>query len=166
MKNIEPIYTHYGSFNETAFNQCVSFHKNYFFKHAISSKLTKNSIYVIIESFHNVLKHSKEVSHFKKTVLKTYHLKNVIVITTSNIINDGSKNKLKELLTEFKKKTIEELKVYYKQTILDPTDSKLGDSNLGIALMLINSNKNFKYRFIPVSEKKFKFNLQITIQLH
>ncbi len=166
MSQIKPIYTHLGSFNETAFNHCVAFHKNYFFKHAISGKLTKKSIYVIIESFHNVLKHSKEVTQYDKTTLKTFHLKNIISINTSNIVDETSKIKLKNLLIEFKGKSIDELKTYYKGTILNITDAKKENSNLGIALMLICSNKNFKYRFIPISEKKYKFNLEINIKLN
>lgn len=166
MRYLKPIYAHFGSFNETAFNQCVAFHKNYFFKHPISSKLTKNSIYIIIESFHNVLKHSKEATQNDKTILKTYHLNDIIFINTSNIVNEASKIKLKKLLAEFKSKSIEELKNYYKETILDITDIKQENSNVGIALMLISSNKNFKYRFIPVSEKKYKFNLEITIKFN
>lgn len=165
MSYLKPIYSHFGSFNETALNQCVAFHKNYFFKNAISSKHTKSSIYVIIESFHNVLKHSKEVTQNDKTVLKTFHLNDVMIIKTSNIVNENSKTKLKKLLTEFKNKSIEELKAYYKNTILDVTDTKQENSNLGIALMLISSNRNFKYRFISFSEKKYKFNLEITIKI-
>lgn len=165
MSYLEPIYAHFGSFNETALNQCVTFHKNYFSKNSISSKLTKSSIYVIIESFHNVLKHSKEVTQNDKTILKTFHLNDVMIINTTNIVNESSKNKLKKLLTEFKNKSIEELKAYYKKTILDVTDTRQENSNLGIALMLISSNKNFKYRFVTFSEKKYKFKLEITIKI-
>lgn len=166
MKHIEPIYEHHGVFSETAFNQCVTFHRNYFSKHPISSKLTKNSIYVIIESFHNVLKHSNESKTIDGTVLKTFHNENYILLSTSNIVNNAAKVKLKQLLTDFKKKSVDELKTYYKETIVSDANSVNGNSNLGIALMLINSKKNFKYRFIPISGKNYKFNVQITIKLN
>jgi hypothetical protein len=159
------IFEHFGKFNETALNDCVNFHENYFFKEKISSKATKKSIYVIIESFHNVLKHSQESKHLDKTILKTFHLDNVISIHTSNIVNENTKLKLKQLISTYKKKSIDELKAFYQTNVLNSNSNDPSNSNLGIALMLISSDKNFNYRFVPLTNKKHKFNLKITIKI-
>ena len=159
------IFEHLGKFNESALNDCVNFHENYFLKQNISSKVTRKSIYVIIESFHNVLKHSQENKYVNKTILKTFHLDNIISIHTSNIINEKTKLKLKQLITNYKKKSINELKAFYQSNVLNTKLINQSNSNLGIALMLISSDKNFSYRFIPLTDKKHKFNLKITIKI-
>ena len=57
------------------------------------------------------------------------------------------------------------IKAFYQTNVLNTNSNDQSNSNLGIALMLISSDKNFNYRFVPLTGKKHKFNLKITIKI-
>ncbi len=163
MKLNQDIYYYNGSLHESEFISCVEFHKLFLKKEKYATAQCKLIISSLIESFHNVVKHSFFKSNASKTIFRTTILKGVFIINTINTVNEQQKLNLQETIDKLSKLSLIELKTLYLQRLEIPQLKNNIGANTGLILLFLNSNKKINFVFNQLDLDTFDFDLTITI---
>ena len=131
----------------------------------------KRILSVMIEALENVYKNSEtyyDNSFIRKNYLPSFKLfkdKNKYRIFVSNPIMNENIPGLKNRLDLINSKTIEELKILYRQTITNGMFTEKGGAGLGLIEMSKISGAPLNYTFEPVVDEKFSiFSLDIVFE--
>ena len=157
-------FEHKGIFSETDFSECIALHKEDL-KKKYNFKTQKLILSSVIESFHNVVKHTKNKKHQINTEYRTYLKNNYFCIETSNVVSHNRYNQLVLKIETLKKLKIAQLKQLYLQGLNAPKLKENKGARIGLILLFINSKGKVKYFIDEDGERLFKFTLIIKIKI-
>ncbi len=132
----------------------------------------KKILSIMIEILENIYKYSDEY-HDNKYLVQNYipefsimQNKSHYYIRSSNPIKKEHIPELKTRLDQINAKSLEELKLFYREKICDGKFSDKGGAGLGLIEIAKISGKPLKYRFTKINNNFSSYHLEVQFQLN
>ena len=144
--------------------------KHVMVRHQIKTGIYKRIITVMIEALENVYKNSDTYHHnefIRKNYLPSFRLlknKHSYKIIVANPVKLEDVPGLKEKIDSINGRSVEELKLLYRQTITDGQFSDKGGAGLGLLEMAKISGKPLNYSFKPINDQFAEYSLTIDFE--
>jgi anti-sigma regulatory factor (Ser/Thr protein kinase) len=157
-----------GNFSNSLTAKIIKINESGFTSQDESIKIKKRAIYLIGESFQNIIKHGDKNSEVnskteKSEFFMTRSLKFRHYIVTGNLLKNNEINQLKEQIDYVNNLDKDALNALYKQVIKNGSFSEKGGAGLGIIDMARKSDQKIKYTFNAYNKELSVFYNQIVI---
>ncbi len=146
------LISYYGDFNMPILDKLIASIKNSLQQLQVDKKNTKSIYSICVECLENIMKHGKPVpENFPVKGRFSFGVKdNKVYFIVGNHISLEDKNKLHNKLQNIDELSLDEIKNIYKHDLIHGSISDRGGAGLGMYVMAMKSNKDYKYQFLPV----------------
>ena len=168
MEKLEPILEYKGELTFNTIGRLLTLLKHRMVEKGIKLGVYKRILSVMIEALENIYKYSSHYSG-KKNIIKNFaptfslhRLDHKYIIKTSNPIKNIHIPTLKAKIDLINSKTHDDLRLYYRQTIMDGKFTDKGGAGLGLIEMAKITNSTIDYSFVSIDEEYSVYNLSLT----
>ncbi len=126
--------------------------------------IQKLAFHLILESLQNVSLHSLEINDEKEAIFMISKSKNGFKISTGNYLKNNKAQSLKEQLSLLKAMDKQQLKTMYNEIIHKKSTAHINPKiGLGLIDIAIESNKQFDYKFIDVTDNISFYTFKVEV---
>ncbi len=160
-----------GKFNIRTLDTLISNIRTMLVELNIEKRTSKNIYSISVECLENIMKHGKSqaYAHNNREVYGRFafgRVDNCISFVVSNEVSDNDMERLSKKLSDLDEMELEQIKEKYKYDLINGQISDRGGAGLGMYVMALKSNKNYRYQFIPPGNEKTDpfFTLLVNIE--
>ncbi len=128
-----------------------------------NNKVTRRRVYhTIVEILQNMQRHTDEIGE-GSGLFMIGRKEHIYYIITSNKIFKKKEEQIKQTLDRINQATLEELKIMYKEQLVNGRLSEKGGAGLGLIDIARKTESKYEYLFIPINFEYDYFVLKIEI---
>ena len=169
--NEQTLISYSGLFNIRVLDSLINNIKQKLAELNIEKRASKNIYSISVECLENIMKHGK-VDELTKTEREVYgrfvfaKVDGFISFVVSNRLSDHDMERLSKKLGALDEMHLDQIKERYKHDLIHGQISDRGGAGLGMYVMAMKSNKNYRYQFIPAKSEEIDplFSLLVNIE--
>ncbi|MEA2041215.1 MAG: SiaB family protein kinase [Bacteroidota bacterium] len=164
LKDDNIAFSYRGNFSNTVLAMATNLFKNNLNEE--HSKLRNKLSFLMIESFQNIARYADSDKGLSEPdelsdYFMTRNVGDSFYIISSNLIDNGKVDSLKERLDRVNSLDKKELNMLYREVLMNRQISEKGGAGLGFIEMVRKSKDEIPYEFIKVNDEKSMFFMQI-----